>query len=247
MTSRTVDLRDRADAIARRFADIPAVEGICLFGSIARGNPGQWSDIDLLVVGSDPELSPTRLIKSLPENLKGERLSLLYYSPEELEELFESGASFIDHLRREGMALYDAHGVFRHILGDDFAVQLNVEEELDAELARLEVYRDLRMFKDNFLFVLTQLYVIGKSIVMLGLVAENGHEYNRDAAFEAFKRRHPELAEDVGKITRLRPFYRLVTRRGDEPLPFPYRGATRETEEAISAIKRIARVVKPSA
>jgi predicted nucleotidyltransferase len=237
-------VRDRAELIARYLAAVPGVDGVCLFGSTARGDTDPGSDVDLIVVGTNPNLSPSKLLRTLPEHLRGERLSLIYYPHEELEELFRSGVSFIDHLRHEGEILYDKSGVLSRVLSDEFELNLNVDEEVQAELARLDVYSDLKMFKGNFLFVLTQLYAIGKSIVMLGLTAEGARQYNRDAAFRAFKKRHPDLALEVDTITELRPFYRLVTRRGEEPLPFPYKQAESEVERAIGAIRRIAGAVR---
>ncbi len=246
MHSPVVDLRERAETIAERLAREPAVDGICLFGSLARGDATPSSDIDLLVVGSDPDLSPTKLLKLLPEPLRRQRVSLVYYPDDDLEQLFTSGSSFVEHLRREATILYDEGGRLEHVLGDEFTVHLDVKAELAAELDRLSIYSDLRMFNGNLLFVLAQLYAIGKAIVMLALTAADEREYNREAAFAAFRRRHPELAADVDAIERLRPFYRLVTRRGSEPLPFPYRGAEANTGETIDAIKRIADAVEQS-
>jgi predicted nucleotidyltransferase len=240
----TSSLRRRAESVARHLAAVQAVDGVCLFGSIARGDVDGTSDIDILAVGSDPELTPTRLLKTLPDKLRQERISLVYRSREELEELFATGASFVDHLRHEGEILYDAEGLLRHVFEDDFLPSLNVDQELDAELRRLDVYSNLKIFKGNFLFVLAQLYAIGKSIVMLGLVSDGERQYNRDAAFAAFKRRNPGIADDVDRIARLRPFYRLVTRRGHEPLPFSYRGSEDEVRAALKSIRKLADAVR---
>ena len=240
----TNPLERRAEKIARYFASLPDVEGVCLFGSIARGETDRWSDIDLLVVGQDPDLSPTKLRRALPDDMQRERLSLLYYPRPELEELFESGASFIDHLRHEGKILYDESGVLRRVFRDDFDANPNIGAELAAERARLDVYGDLGMFRGNFLFVLAQLYAIGKSVIILGLIAESSREYDRDAAFQSFKRLHPERASDVDVVSRLRPFYRIVTRRGREPLPFSYRGSEREVTAAIESIRRLVKAIE---
>jgi predicted nucleotidyltransferase len=244
--SPVADLRERADTIAQSLAREPAVDGICLFGSIARGDATPSSDIDLLVVGSDPDLSPTKLLKLLPEPLRRQRISLVYYPDDDLEQLFTSGSSFVDHLRREATILYDEDGRLGQVLGDEFTVHLDISAELAAELDRLSIYSDLRMFNGNLLFVLAQLYAIGKAIVMLALTAAGEREYNREAAFAAFRRSQPELASELEAIECLRPFYRLVTRRGSEPLPFPYRDAEANTRTAIDAIRRIAGAVEQS-
>jgi predicted nucleotidyltransferase len=236
--------RERAERVTQYFASLPAVDGVCLFGSVARGNPNEWSDIDLLVVGSDRKLSPTVLLSKLPQELKTNKMSLFYYTHDELQDMFTAGLSFAKHLRREAQVLYDRTGFLTSLLDSDLKTKTSVQAELEAHLGQLAVYNDLQMFKDNFLFVLARLYTIGKAVVMLALVAEGADEFSRDAAFARFAEQHPELASEVAMIARLRPFYRRVTQRGSEPLPFPYRGAEREVREAISAIRRLGEAVR---
>lgn len=238
------DRAQQAREIAGYFASLPTVEGVCLFGSLARGEPDEWSDIDLLVIGRDDELRPTVLLGLLPERLSNQRLSLVCYSTAELDDLFNAGSSFVDHIRHEGQVLYDPHGVLDRVLHDRFAPQLNVAEELGAELERLNVYDDLSLFKGNFSFCLAQIYAIGKAVVILGLLAEGQREYSRERAFAAFRERHPEVGVEVDTVAGLRPFYRRVTRREPEPLPFPYRGADAEVERSIDAVRTIASVIQ---
>lgn len=73
-------LRERARSIAQAFASLPAVEAVCLFGSVARGDLHKASDIDLLVLGSDGELGPAKLLHTLPDELRHTKLSLAYYT-----------------------------------------------------------------------------------------------------------------------------------------------------------------------
>jgi len=244
MATLVAEKRHQARSIAKRLQDIDGVDGVCLFGSLARGEPDEWSDIDLLVVAREEELRPTTLLAALPEPLKRERLSFVCYSSEELLDLFKAGSSFIDHLRHEGKVLFDRSGVLRHVLSGPFEPQAGVREELEAELRRLDAYDDLALFKGNLLFCLAQLYAIGKAIVILGVIAGGRREYARDRAFESFRELHPSLRRDVATVEALRPFYRLVTRRRSESLPFPYRGAESQAREAIKAIRRIASEVE---
>lgn len=111
MTTRTEDGPRIARELADSLASLPYVEGVCLFGSLARGEQDDWSDIDLLVVGRDDDVRPTLLLRALPDRLRGERLSLVCYSSDELRQLFEAGSSFVDHLRHEGKILSDQRGV----------------------------------------------------------------------------------------------------------------------------------------
>jgi predicted nucleotidyltransferase len=234
----TVAKRHVAESIAERFAKLPYVHGVCLFGSVARGRSHDWSDIDLLVIGQEDRLRPTWLLKQLPPPLNAERVSLICYSPDQFRQLGTFGSSFIDHLRKEGEVLYDQRGILHHVLGEE--VDVRVTDELENELARLSLYDDLRIYKANFLFPLARLYSVGKSVVILALVAHGHRVYEREAAFGLLRKLRPDLATDVDEVARLRPFYRLVTRRGQEALPFPYRNAEQEVRSAVEAIRRLA-------
>lgn len=73
---RTPTLQD-ARSIARTLvATFPGIDAICLYGSVARGDATEWSDIDLLVTGSDGKLTPERLRKVLSRQ-DWDRVSLI--------------------------------------------------------------------------------------------------------------------------------------------------------------------------
>ena len=166
------------------------------------------------------------------------------YSADELERLFEAGSSFVDHLRHEGKILFDPHGILERLLHGPFEPRLTIADELEAELARLKIYDDLTLFNDNFLFPLAQIYAIGKAVVILGLLAEGTREFSRERAFSTFRARHPEVADALEKVAALRPFYRRVTRRRPEPVPFAHKGAGRRVEEAVAAVRRVAAAIE---
>jgi predicted nucleotidyltransferase len=83
------------------FADFPMIEKVIIYGSRAKGNYKNGSDIDLTLVGS------------------GVDLSLLYQIEENIDELFLpysfdlsiftqiDNANLIDHIRRVGIVFYE--------------------------------------------------------------------------------------------------------------------------------------------
>jgi predicted nucleotidyltransferase len=237
-------LRECARSIAQALASLPAVEAVCLFGSVARGNLHEASDIDLLVVSSDNELSPAKLHRMLPNELRHVKLSLAYYTLDEVRKILATGSPFGVHLLREARILYDRDGILHSLLrGHSSGAEISVKKELDARLAQLTVYDDLAIFRGNFLFALSHLYAVAKSIVILALVVAGTPEFDREAAFARFVDRYPEMASEVDTISRLRPFYMLVTH--DQPLeqpPFSHHGAEHEVHVAVSAIRRLAGV-----
>lgn len=69
-----------------------AALGVLLYGSFARGEPTEYSDVDLLVLTRHRVVPP-----------RDERLSMHAYSPRELADA--AGTLFAYHLRRDGIAL----------------------------------------------------------------------------------------------------------------------------------------------
>lgn len=233
--------REAAQFLARH----SSVEGVCVFGSVARGDSNSVSDIDLLVLTSNPDIGRRHLLGTLPVGLRqAQRLTLLHYAKAELEQIIASGTSFSEHLRSESLVLVDKRGQLASLLRQRPTTKVSVKDELEAELAQLQVYDDLTIFDGNYLFVLARIYGVGKSVVMLSLSSESKPNFNREIAFQQFQKIHPELRRDVDLILSLRPFYKLVTRRGNERLPFSYRNCQSEVLRAIDAVKSIAKAVR---
>jgi hypothetical protein len=211
---------------------------VLLCGSVARGDAVPSSDIDLVVIGSDDELTAEDLRKLIADGQ--ERTSIIYYTTPEFQALLREGALFIAHLKKESIALFDRIGI-RQALAKLSLSPGKIIEQIGLQTAKLGVYLDPRRFNNNFLFCLSHLYSIGKGVVMLGLAKKGFLEFNRDAAFERFAALNPDLAPEVQKIAQLRPFYRLVAGREPEPLPFSYRSADREMREVVHAIQTLAK------
>jgi len=218
----------------------PGIDGVFLYGSVARGDADEWSDIDLIVTGSDPDLTPERLRKALSR--RGvDRISLIYYPTAVFRKHYRERALFIAHLKKEGVALYDRYALLRTVLRKPFIPIVDVSEGIRAHLTKLAPYADPTRFNNNFLFCLAHVYSIGKGVIMLALANRGVLEFNRDAAFERFVALSPDLKREIDRIARLRPFYRLVTGRKPERLPFSYKSAQRQLRESVIAVRRLAK------
>jgi predicted nucleotidyltransferase len=229
-----------AEQIARLIVNkFPGVDALLLCGSVARGDATEWSDIDLVVTGSDPDLTPGRLRQAVPQHW--EHVSLLYYPTSLFSRLYNNRALFIAHLRVEGIALYDRLGLLKKVLAEPYVPVVDVAGEIKAHRAKLAPYTDPRRFNNDFLFCLSHLYSIGKGVVMLGLAKRGVLEFNREEAFRRFAKLNPDLATETEKVFQLRPFYHMVTCHRPEPLPFSYERAAQEMQEAVSAIETLAR------
>ena len=85
-------------------------ERVILFGSLARGDSDDYSDIDVMVI----KRTETRFVQRLVE--AGRLISLprhvdvFVYTPEELSAMEEDGNPFIEGALRDGIVVYEKAG-----------------------------------------------------------------------------------------------------------------------------------------
>lgn len=234
-------LRDRATEVTEDLVtEFPEIRGVCLFGSVARGDADATSDIDLFIVGEDPKLTPSKIRRRLHLKNAHPKVSIVYHTPETLNRYVETGSRFLVHLQLEGKVLYDASGMLGRIQ-DRPPLSTSIRPEVEGQLKRLRLYEDPARFNGNFLFPLSHIFAIGKAITMAILAENEIYVFNREAAFDAFAARFPEASADIEILRRLAPFSSLVTRGSEEDLPFSYHGCEVEVAEAIAAIRRLAK------
>ena len=94
--------------IVRRILEVAQPDKIILFGSYARGEAKEGSDIDILVIQSS---DLPRYKRSTPLRLALRGLfpskDIVVYTPEEVEEWKSASTSFIASVLREGRVLYE--------------------------------------------------------------------------------------------------------------------------------------------
>ena len=87
-----------------------AIHAVVLYGSVARVQAQQDSDVDVLVVGDDPGLH-THILDTayaFMEQLHFEAfLSVVYFGVEQFQELDRRGSPFVTNVLSEGEVLYD--------------------------------------------------------------------------------------------------------------------------------------------
>jgi len=79
-----------------------------VFGSVARGEADEWSDLDLMIVADTtrPFLERYRDFEGIYDVWP--RLDLLIYTPEEFTRMRAEGRTFIQHILDEGAVVYEA-------------------------------------------------------------------------------------------------------------------------------------------
>jgi uncharacterized protein len=106
--------------IVRRILQVNRPAAIILFGSVARGDSRQGSDLDILIVERQSSLPPHRRGASYRMALLGigRAIDLLVYTPQEIEQWANVPQAFLTTALREGKVLYeDGSGFGARLVG----------------------------------------------------------------------------------------------------------------------------------
>jgi len=103
------------DRVVRELGD--RIYVIVVYGSVARGEAKEDSDIDVLIVGRDREIR--RRVSEISYDIDYENsfetfITPVYYTREEFEQRIRVGSPFIYEVLKDGVALYD-DGTFKGI------------------------------------------------------------------------------------------------------------------------------------
>jgi len=93
------------------------INAIIVYGSVTRGEAGEESDIDVLIVGRDKEIRSKIMEIGYEidyENRFETFITPVYYTKEEIEHRIKVGSPFIYEVLKDGVALYD-DGTFKRI------------------------------------------------------------------------------------------------------------------------------------
>jgi len=114
-----VSYRRVAERVAERLLEEIGdnIEAIVLYGSVARGEAGRDSDIDLLIIVPDGEIRNQVLSVSYDVDLEfGTVTSHVYMTPQEFECYLSWGDPFLREILKEGIVLYD-RGFYSKVRG----------------------------------------------------------------------------------------------------------------------------------
>lgn len=100
---------EEAKKIAQKVASSYKPKKIILFGSTARGQANDQSDIDLLVIAESQEKRPFR-VKKIFQSVRGLKrdfpLDPIVYTQEEIDKRLSLGDPFITNVVNQGVVLY---------------------------------------------------------------------------------------------------------------------------------------------
>jgi uncharacterized protein len=89
----------------RNFLDFPEIEEVILYGSVARGDDHEGSDIDILVISKDKFQTKSKLYPKVGDFLldNGVYISVKVISPEDYRQM--QNTYFFSEISKEGVLL----------------------------------------------------------------------------------------------------------------------------------------------
>ena len=144
-----------------------ALLGVYIFGSVARNEHDERSDLDLLAVVADGEgkVPVDRVLSCVPGNLQEMEASISWYGRKRLRTMFRNGELFAWHLHHEAIPLYEIDQVLANLgiptiyngARDDVVSFQNILEIIPTQLATSP---------DNAIYELGLIYVCLRNICM---------------------------------------------------------------------------------
>jgi hypothetical protein len=181
-----------------------------VIGSVARGEAQPESDLDLLLLTHS-----TRLLSRFYARISRLRLprplSIITYSPEVFEDFWREGSLFVFHVLTEGRTLWDT-GPLRSLSRCSFRLKRDFQEDIATQAARLDVFRDPRPFRGNYLNAYARLFPIYKNTVFFSLAQAGIPVFDKGVALDLFYCLHPSLAPLQSRLNTLQAYYREATR-----------------------------------
>lgn len=228
--------QELAHAASEALLAAGAATSTCILGSAARRDPRPDSDVDLLLI-TPRRAYVSELTALLPGLLRDARLSLIPRTPDGWSDAVARGSLFVLHVRLEGTVLHDPDGWLENSLVRAAAVPPDVEGELARQRRRLRVLRDVERFNGRYVFLLSDLFSIGKACAIAHCVAADEPIFVKQRALRRAGELRPELRSSVEVVSALQPFYDFVRGRA---ACAPDDGDRALVGEALTAVEALA-------
>ena len=102
------DVQKKINKLVNRLKDHYKPDKIILFGSFARGDYHEGSDVDLIVIKDDVPDNFLRRLDEVLDFCDGEiEVQILVYKKEEIKRMLEEGNDFIRTVLKEGKVIYE--------------------------------------------------------------------------------------------------------------------------------------------
>jgi len=243
LQDQTIFINHTVKQVAHHLSRLPYTRSIILIGSYARGDPKEYSDIDLVLI-SDISLSRSELLATLPPRQNMKKLSLLPYPSGIFAILYMEGSLFMAHLLKEGRVLYD-DGYIAHLTKRPFKIS---RESLLLQWKMLKqrvgLYDDLSIYGEVFIDCISHLYSLIKNIAIIALALKGELTFNKERALERFSLLFPQLRGDIAELIKLKPFSLIWSKGASISKPFSPINCRKQTEIYLRKLRKIISVVE---
>jgi len=191
------------DEVVRKVSRVTKVHSIVFFGSTARGDVNESSDIDLLLIcGNAAEAR--RVIYHL-----NHRFEVSIYSPEELASMAKLGLPLTHHLAREGLMLND-DGSYKTAIQNLKDTNMDTLKTVSSDVHKaIKVYSTLSEFNLPYL---THIFGPLLNLIETYLCTQKIFIFNKEEAIKKFIELHPELSPLQNYMLKLLTVYRNYIR-----------------------------------
>lgn len=209
-----MSVRDELQRAFRRVSPSAGIYGLVLFGSSARGDSTDSSDLDFVVFAQDRESfhSARTLVLIQAKSVSNRPATVQWFSPKSFTREIARYPSFAAHLIDEGVVLHETP-VLRD-LRDQAASALEDKEALERELLlrvrNLRSFLDTKRFNGEYVPSLAHLYSIGRAVVIVKLLQRGVHEYSWRTIFRSYGNICPACREDLRHVEALRQYFEFA-------------------------------------
>jgi len=215
------------------------VLSVIVFGSVARGEANERSDLDVLIVVEDNE-TRAAVLRSIREGPLRE-MSPLVLTRDALMRGLPVRPSFVAHLLDEGVSVYETPA-WRDIEAN-LAAAVDDVDALAAEVERrtkeLEPLAHPERFATSPVTAMSHLYGVARALITARLLQLGIHEYSWQRVFDRYAEIHPELISDLDAVKALRPYYECA--RGRPGAEVPTRAvAPEDLRKLVASVERLA-------
>jgi predicted nucleotidyltransferase len=224
--------------------EIDEVTAAVLFGSHARGDADEGSDIDICLFTKSLPLDALILVKEQANEFYADpRVAISAYTEPTAESMAREGSLFLWHLRLEGVVLVDKEGFLKRLLAS-LATYRGYRSEL-------QLYRELLVgvqasFEDRKVLEAVDLHIlqmIVRNVSVLFTYAAGQPAFGRKSAFRRARELHPNIPIDWETYNVLCRWHFCYAR--EEPVPGPLPRALeatnllRGTDEMLTQAERL--------
>lgn len=180
-----------------------SIDGAVLYGSVARGDVEEHSDIDLLLLC--PPSQKQRTFGSVQQLLNSHfnRLSVTVYTAEELTFLWSMRSLFLLHLSREGVLLFDKSGFLASLLGN-FEPRDSYRGDFEKSLQLTDPLRTVVKGSPNNLHRLSYVYSLFRVFGVYLLADRRVFEFSKSRMAQLLVETFPAQRDSLELLSALR-------------------------------------------